>query len=133
MSQTSEWKMSFVILASAARRLADMALWLQSPFEMELEGMGVGVGGLGGFFHSSVAFELSSSAAKGRRPRQLENDAYVSPPGVLLYPLSSFCPAITCPHHPPVPSGRTGEANCLCVATETSQAASLFSRGQGRV
>lgn len=45
VSQTSEWKMSFVILVSAARRLADMALWLQSPFEMELGGRSDGVVG----------------------------------------------------------------------------------------
>lgn len=30
--------MFFVILVSAARRLADRALWLQSPFEMKSEG-----------------------------------------------------------------------------------------------
>lgn len=46
VSQTSEWKMSFVILVSAARRLADMALWLQSPFEMELGGRRDGTGGV---------------------------------------------------------------------------------------
>lgn len=33
VSQTSEWKMSFVILVSVGRRLADMALWLQSPLK----------------------------------------------------------------------------------------------------
>lgn len=33
VSQTSEWKMSFVILVSVGRRLADMALWFQSPLK----------------------------------------------------------------------------------------------------
>lgn len=89
MSQTSEWKMSFVILVSAARRLADMALWLQSPFEMELGGRRDGTGG------SFTAQWHLNSAAKGRRPRQLENDADAGPPGVLLLPLFILLP------HPP--------------------------------
>lgn len=69
VSQTSEWKMSFVILVSAARRLADMALWLQSPFEMELGGRSDGVGG-GGFFHSSVAFELGGEGETTQTARK---------------------------------------------------------------
>lgn len=45
VSQTSEWKMSSVIFVSAARSLADVALWLQSPFEMELGWVGEVWGG----------------------------------------------------------------------------------------
>lgn len=37
--------MASVILVSAARSLADLPLWLQSPFEMELGGVGVWGGG----------------------------------------------------------------------------------------
>lgn len=97
VSQTSEWKMSFVILVSAARRLADMALWLQSPFEMELGGGVTGWwGGVGGGGSFTAQWHLNS-AAKGRRPRQLENDADAGPPGVLLLPL--FIPSAPPAHH----------------------------------
>lgn len=33
VSQPREWKMSFVILVSAGRWLADVALWFQSPLK----------------------------------------------------------------------------------------------------
>lgn len=59
--------MSFVILVSAARSLADMALpeWrFQSPLKWNY-----------GALHSSVAFErFQQYAMKGWRLRQLEND-----------------------------------------------------------
>lgn len=102
VSQTSEWKMSFVILVSAARRLADMALWLQSPFEMELGGRRDRVGGGGSF---TAQWHLNS-AAKGRRPRQLENDADAGPPGVLLLPLFILLP------HPPTTTTTTLPTPC---------------------
>lgn len=67
MSQTSEWKMSFVTLASAGRIIADVALqeWrFQSPLKWNY-----------GALHTSVAFEcFQQYAMKEKRLRQLEND-----------------------------------------------------------
>lgn len=93
VSQTSEWKMSFVILVSAGRSLADMALqeWrFQSPLKWNYRAL-----------HSSVAFErFQQYAAEGRR--QLENDtlsdyrhreAQVFPPPISLY-ITLYSPSV---------------------------------------
>lgn len=100
VSQTSEWKMSFVILVSAARRLADMALWLQSPFEMELEGRGGWVlvlSQLSGIWTQPLRCqgETTQTARKWCRCQ-----AFTS------FHCSSFWPTPSHLHHHPSPSNR---------------------------